>query len=111
MREARRSNSNSVVTTGPDPRAGALSTPLRIHDTATVKAAPLHIGTKPVRPVARGKFIYIGSEKLWVRGVTYGAFRPDEQQREYQDVAAVERDFAQMAAAGLNAVRIPHTTA
>ena len=66
-------------------------------------------GPELARPVARGKFIWVGSEKLWVRGVTYGAFRPDEQKREYQDVATIERDFAQMAAAGFNAVRIPHT--
>lgn len=61
------------------------------------------------RPVARGKFLYAGSEKLWVRGATYGAFRPDDQKREYQDLETLERDFAQMAAAGLNTVRIPHT--
>jgi glycosyltransferase involved in cell wall biosynthesis len=63
-----------------------------------------------VRPVARGKFLYAGSEKLWVRGVTYGAFRPDADRREYQDQKVIECDFRQMAAAGFNAVRIPHTT-
>src|SRR5687767_11395047 len=61
------------------------------------------------RPVIRGKFIYAGSDKLWVRGTTYGAFRPDEQKREYQDVRKIERDFALMASVGMNAVRIPHT--
>jgi GT2 family glycosyltransferase len=45
-----------------------------------------------------------------VRGVTYGAFQPDAQGREYHDLAIVERDFAQMAAHGINTVRIPHTT-
>jgi GT2 family glycosyltransferase len=62
-----------------------------------------------VRPSARGKFLYAGSEKLWVRGVTYGAFRPDADRREYQDLRKIECDFRQMAAAGFNAVRIPHT--
>ncbi|MEQ1575076.1 MAG: glycosyltransferase, partial [Vicinamibacterales bacterium] len=43
-----------------------------------------------------------------MRGATYGAFRPDDQKREYQQIDVIERDFAQMAAAGLNTVRIPH---
>ena len=59
---------------------------------------------------ARGKFLFAGGEKIYVRGATYGAFRPDESGREFHDLAVVDRDFAQMAANGLNAVRIPHTT-
>jgi len=53
--------------------------------------------------------VFVGEHKLYVRGVTYGAFRPDASGREYTDLARVERDFAQMAAHGFNAVRIPHT--
>src|SRR5213078_2198206 len=60
-------------------------------------------------PQARGKFVFAGDEKVYLRGVVYGAFRPDANGREYQDVAAIERDFALMHANGLNAVRIPHT--
>src|SRR4029077_6160727 len=48
-------------------------------------------------------------EKFWVKGVTYGAFRPDSEKREYQDLGKLHRDFAQMVAAGINTVRIPHT--
>jgi hypothetical protein len=61
------------------------------------------------RPRACGKFLWVGSSKFWVRGATYGAFRPDAQKREYQDTAVIDRDFAQMAGAGFNTVRIPHT--
>ena len=61
------------------------------------------------RPQARGKFVFAGGEKVYVRGVVYGAFRPDADGREYQDAGAIERDFALMRANGLNAVRIPHT--
>jgi GT2 family glycosyltransferase len=57
------------------------------------------------RPETRGKFLFAGSEKLYVRGVTYGTFRPDEQGCEYGDERTVASDFQQMAAAGLNAVR------
>src|SRR5213594_1301324 len=61
------------------------------------------------RPRVRGKFLFVGDEKLYIRGVTYGAFAPDAQGNEYHDLATVDRDFAQIAAAGINAVRIPHT--
>ena len=61
------------------------------------------------RPQARGKFIFAGDEKVYVRGVVYGAFRPDATGREYTDLDTIERDFAQMAANGINTVRIPHT--
>src|SRR5215831_1921535 len=61
------------------------------------------------RPRVSGKFLYVGNEKLWIRGVTYGAFRPDVCGTEYHNLEIIERDFAQMAANGLNAVRIPHT--
>src|SRR5438552_16186423 len=30
------------------------------------------------RPSARGKFVFVGDDKLYVRGVPYGTFRPDE---------------------------------
>jgi O-antigen biosynthesis protein len=57
------------------------------------------------RPCVQGKFIFCGSEKLYIRGVTYGPFRPDAVGGEYHSPDIVERDFAQMAANGLNAVR------
>jgi O-antigen biosynthesis protein len=61
------------------------------------------------RPGIHGKFLVAGGQKLYVRGVTYGAFRPDANGNEYQDLEIIERDFAQMVANGFNAVRIPHT--
>jgi len=58
----------------------------------------------------RGKFLFVGDQKFYVRGVTYGAFRPDAEGNEYRDVDTIDQDFAQMAANGINTVRIPHTT-
>jgi hypothetical protein len=52
-----------------------------------------------------GKFLSADGEIYFVRGVTYGAFRPDESGREYTDDRLIERDFAQMAALGINTVR------
>src|SRR5919198_6623784 len=92
----------------------ALTSP-SLPDPVVVRGIPGHrslVASVPhalFRPEVRGKFVFAHDEKLFVRGVTYGAFRPDAAGREYQDLAAVERDFAQMAAHGLNAVRIPHT--
>jgi GT2 family glycosyltransferase len=63
-------------------------------------------GDSPVgRPRVRGKFLYVGEEKFWIRGVTYGTFRPDSQGNEFHDPIAVGRDFALMAQNGVNAVR------
>jgi len=56
-----------------------------------------------------GKFLSANSKTLYVRGVTYGAFTPDEADREYADDRLIEYDFAQIAALGINTVRIPHT--
>jgi GT2 family glycosyltransferase len=58
-----------------------------------------------LRPVVRGKFIFLGEEKLYIRGATYGTFRPGPDGYQFGDPAMVERDFALMAANGLNAAR------
>ena len=57
------------------------------------------------RPVACGKFISVNGEKIHLRGVTYGPFRPEADGCEYHDPETVTRDFTQMVAAGINTVR------
>lgn len=64
---------------------------------------------RAARPRIQGKFLFVGGEKFLVKGVSYGAFRPNAAKEEYWDHALIERDFAQMAANGFNTVRIPHT--
>src|SRR4029450_9022278 len=59
----------------------------------------------PQRPVVRGKFLFVGDEKLIVRGVTYGPFRPDDRGCVYHNPDIVRRDFAAMTEHGINAVR------
>ncbi|MGH7264199.1 MAG: glycosyltransferase, partial [Candidatus Rokuibacteriota bacterium] len=54
---------------------------------------------------AAGRFLEAGGEKLWLRGVTYGTFRPDSDGTQYGSPDRVERDFQLMAASGVNAVR------
>src|SRR3954454_5175130 len=58
-----------------------------------------------LRPHVRGKSLYLGEEKLQVRGVTYGPFDSSDPTGGFEHETAA-RDFAQMAAAGLNAVRL-----
>lgn len=56
------------------------------------------------RPSVKGKFIFVAGEKFYIRGVTYGTFRPDEDENEY-DRDKVEHDFRQIAQNGFNSVR------
>jgi GT2 family glycosyltransferase len=58
------------------------------------------------RPQVRGKFIWLGDEKFYVRGTTYGTFRQGAAGEDYPAPGRVACDFAQMADAGLNAVRV-----
>src|SRR5437870_13384283 len=60
------------------------------------------------RPKVRGKFLYVGTEKFWVRGISYGTFYVDDNGEERRTEEMVRRDFTQIAASGFNVVRI-HT--
>src|SRR5260221_3893403 len=57
------------------------------------------------RPCVQGKFIFIGPKKFFVRGVTYGTFRPDANGDEFPAREIVELDFSLMARNGGNTVR------
>ena len=57
------------------------------------------------KPKAAGKFLVSSGRKVWIRGVTYGTFRPRTNGDHYPDPAVVDSDFSQIAANGLNAVR------
>ncbi len=59
----------------------------------------------PVRPYVEGKFIYLGRDKFYIKGVTYGTFRPDENGEQFPPVETIEKDFQLMAANGFNSVR------
>jgi GT2 family glycosyltransferase len=58
-----------------------------------------------VRPSAQGKFLFADEGKLFVRGVTYGTFRPSAEHAEFPPHATVRLDFRAMAEEGINAVR------
>jgi GT2 family glycosyltransferase len=58
----------------------------------------------PIR--VHGKFFFAGERKHFVKGVTYGPFAPDEEGMQFPSRAVVAADFARMAQAGVNTVRI-----
>ncbi|TLZ45438.1 MAG: glycosyltransferase [Methanobacteriota archaeon] len=60
----------------------------------------------PGRPTVRGKFLFVGDEKFWVRGISYGTFYVDESGQERLTPETVERDFSEIAANGFNVVRV-----
>src|SRR4051794_3086897 len=61
--------------------------------------------TQTTRPRVRGKFLWVGDEKLYIKGVTYGTFRPDVDGVDFPPPDRVEEDLAAMARCGINAVR------
>ncbi|MEA2311575.1 MAG: hypothetical protein QOE28_1543 [Solirubrobacteraceae bacterium] len=58
------------------------------------------------RPRIDGKLLAVGDRRLTLRGVTYGTFAPAADGGRFPSQATVEADFAAMAAAGVNAVRV-----
>jgi GT2 family glycosyltransferase len=81
------------------------------HDPQPEKAGPqgfcgVPSGSDTIRrPQVKGKFFYLGEKKLWIRGVTYGTFRPDRFGNQFNSPDVVKSDFAQMASNGINTVR------
>lgn len=75
---------------------------------STSAASPIELFSNAYefqRPTVRGKFLYVGDDKFFVRGVTYGTFRPDEDGWQYPDPETVDKDFARMVENGFNSVR------
>ncbi len=53
----------------------------------------------------KGKFIYEGSDKFYIKGVTYGTFKPDDDGTQFPTADVVENDFLLMSQQGINTVR------
>ncbi|HEY7054897.1 MAG TPA: glycosyltransferase, partial [Vicinamibacterales bacterium] len=58
------------------------------------------------RIFVNGKFLQAGDRRFLVKGVTYGTFAPDDLGLQFPSSAQVRRDFAAMARAGVNTVRL-----
>src|SRR5437763_3508413 len=62
--------------------------------------------TSRIRP--RAKFFFDGDRKFFVKGVTYGPFKPDTEGFYVGRPERVARDLGQMREIGLNVVRVYH---
>src|SRR5579885_3366488 len=77
-----------------------INTPTALHGGAGRPLAAL-----APRPRVAGKLLYACDRPLWIRGVTYGPFRPREDGTEYPAPHVVDADLDRMAAYGFNVVR------
>ena len=57
------------------------------------------------RPTVKGKFLSLEEQRFWVKGVTYGTFRPRPDGAQYPEDDVIASDFTAIAAAGFNTVR------
>ena len=73
---------------------------------AMARVAGIPATSTESRPAVGGKYLYADDRKLYLRGVTYGPFAPNEVTGELYDPELVERDFAAMGEHGINAVRV-----
>lgn len=64
-----------------------------------------HVRDRGRRAVADGKFVRVGDERFYVKGVTYGTFAPDHSGHQFPPPARVAEDFAVMPRFGINTIR------
>ena len=64
------------------------------------------MGVVNQRVRARAKFLFEGERKFFVKGTTYGPFAPDSAGEHFGNPPQAGRDFALMAEAGINLVRV-----
>ncbi len=56
------------------------------------------------RPTVLGKFLYVGNEKFFVKGTTYGAFPPNAEGHQFPQSELMAKDFELMRRAGINSI-------
>ncbi|KYC37142.1 glycosyl transferase [Scytonema hofmannii PCC 7110] len=54
----------------------------------------------------KGKFFFIGEQKFFLKGVSYGPFSTGTHGKPFPEKTVVEKDFAMMAQLGVNCLRI-----
>ncbi len=76
---------------------------LPLHSRAVALPIPTPIPARRLQ--IQGKFFSVTGDKHYIRGVTYGPFRPRQDGGHYRTAVQFEQDFAQMAAHGVNTIR------
>src|SRR5437870_1827165 len=76
-------------------------------EVATLPAAMPSACIDPTGPMhVHGKFFFVGEHKHFIKGVTYGPFAKGSHGAQFPEPAVVDNDFALMAEAGINTVRV-----
>jgi glycosyltransferase involved in cell wall biosynthesis len=76
-------------------------------DVIAARAAPLPTLPAELAPIGvRGKFFFVGDEKHFVKGATYGPFPTGEHGAPFPEPEIVDTDFALMGEAGINTARV-----
>ena len=70
-----------------------------------VLASNLNNETSATRATVTGKFLQLGPERFWVKGVSYGTFAPDKAGHYFPPPARIAEDFGLMRCAGVNTIR------
>src|SRR5262245_7797861 len=70
-----------------------------------IRVARSHLHVADEKPRVSGKFLVLGKEKVWVKGITYGTFRPNPEGYEYPPIEVVARDLRSIAQTGFNTLR------
>ncbi len=73
------------------------------------ESAIAELGECTQRLAVEGRGFRRGTERIRLQGVTYGPFAADAAGCRFPEVAAAARDFDQMNALGINALRVYHT--
>lgn len=71
-----------------------------------VSSDPTPFASRCNRVRSEGKFLVRGGEKFFIKGVTYGTFRPNGRYRDFPDPEVVDDDFRRMGTADINTVRL-----
>lgn len=79
--------------------------PLACRPSSSTDRDDHHVNRTPLRASAAGKFLQLGAERYWVKGVSYGTFAPDADGRHFPPTARITADFALMRRVGVNTVR------
>src|SRR6266850_5587494 len=87
------------------PSGASQMTTVEIDKVAT-RSLPVAAADRPGPLRVQGKFFFAGADKHFIKGVTYGPFAKADHGAQFPESAMVEYDFALMAQAGVNTVRV-----
>jgi GT2 family glycosyltransferase len=71
----------------------------------SLESAGESVSAEQGRIEVRGKFLWSGATKFFMRGVSYGPFQPDAMGSPFPSVEQINQDFALMRQAGINTIR------